>query len=316
MSLRRFIASLATLVVSLLGLLQPGAAIAASALAPPAHAYTSQSIQATDSDAYVERGPPNSPAPNTIDAVAGDRWSHGASARPDAPSPSAIYDYDDTAPLAQVAGVASTLQGLAEVARPSPPSSTWLNVSACARFAAGDATRHKIGTVLLTAAGARTAQLLAAARTDPLIEFANANRGSGIRFASEYTSPSGAKYYDVNGARDALPEGHPLSSTGHHGGCAEFGCLLQAYEAEGPAAIQGGQLRTVYVRGSESPIPPGPPTGHGAPASPCGKACQPLLDTWGWTGEPDRRWGLGWPAVGRVACQLAVKRADRCIGVD
>lgn len=117
-----------------------------------------------------------------------------------------------------------------------------------------------------------------AAETDPLIEFANANRGSGTRFASEYTSPSGAKYYDVNAARDALPEGHPLSATGHHGGCAEFGCLLQAYEAEGPAAIQGGQMRTVYVRGPESPIPPGPPTGHGAPAAPCGKACQPLLD--------------------------------------
>lgn len=117
-----------------------------------------------------------------------------------------------------------------------------------------------------------------AANSDPLIQFANADRGSGTRFASEYTSPSGAKYYDVNAARDALPEGHPLNATGHHGGCAEFGCLLQAYEAEGVAAIRGGQMRTVYVRGPESPIPPGPPTGHGAPAAPCGKACQPLLD--------------------------------------
>jgi RHS repeat-associated protein len=112
---------------------------------------------------------------------------------------------------------------------------------------------------------------------DPLVEFANQNRSPGTRFAAEYTSPSGRKYYDVNAAREALPDGHPLNSTGHHGGCAEFGCLLQAYNAEGAGAIRGGQMRTVYVRGANSPIPPGPPRGHGAPATPCGPACQPLL---------------------------------------
>jgi hypothetical protein len=88
-------------------------------------------------------------------------------------------------------------------------------------------------------------------------------------------------YYDVNKPRDLLPDGHPLAATGHHGGCSEFGCMLQAFEKEGPDAIVGGSMRTVHVRGANSPIPVGPPRGHGAPASPCITNCQPLLDAQG-----------------------------------
>ena len=131
--------------------------------------------------------------------------------------------------------------------------------------------------LLLPLKGLRGAKVAAA---DPLIDLANASRRTGVRFASEYTSPSGSTYYDVNQAR-ALPQDHPLVATGHHGGCAEFGCLLQAYEAEGLPGINGGSMRTVFVRSPKSNVPDGPSTGHGAPATPCVGFCQPLLDLLG-----------------------------------
>ena len=129
--------------------------------------------------------------------------------------------------------------------------------------------------LLLPLKGLRGGTMAAAA--DPLIDLANTSRRTGVRFASEYTSPSGSTYYDVNQSR-ALPQDHPLVATGHHGGCAEFGCLLQAYEAEGLPGINGGSMRTVFVRSPKSNIPDGPSTGHGAPATPCVGFCQPLLD--------------------------------------
>ena len=131
--------------------------------------------------------------------------------------------------------------------------------------------------LLLPFKGLRGAKVAAA---DPLIDLANASRRTGVRFASEYTSPSGSTDYDVNQAR-ALPQDHPLVATGHHGGCAEFGCLLQAYEAEGLPGINGGSMRTVFVRSPKSNVPDGPSTGHGAPATPCVGFCQPLLDLLG-----------------------------------
>jgi hypothetical protein len=111
---------------------------------------------------------------------------------------------------------------------------------------------------------------MATREVDPLLEFAEANRTKGSRFASEYTSPSGAKYYDVN-----VKGGRPNPFEGHHGGCSEVGCVLQADKAEGTA--QGGSMRTIFNRPPNTDVPPGPPTGQGAPAEPCSN-CQDMLE--------------------------------------
>jgi hypothetical protein len=124
-----------------------------------------------------------------------------------------------------------------------------------------------------------------AAEGDPLQTFAAASRTSDSRFASEYTSPSGEKYYDVNANRGPVPDDHPLGPLDHHGGCAEIGCLLQAATDEGPDAARGGFMRTIFNRPPNSPIPAGPPTGQGAPALPC-PLCQPVLQERGITWPP------------------------------
>jgi RHS repeat-associated protein len=118
-----------------------------------------------------------------------------------------------------------------------------------------------------------------AAEGDPLQEYAEANRTSDSRFASEYISPCGQTYYDVNASCGPVPEDHPLGPLDHHGGCSEIGCLLQAAASEG---ARGGSMRTIYNRPPNTPIPPGPPTGQGAPASPC-PLCQAVLDSLGIT---------------------------------
>jgi len=108
-----------------------------------------------------------------------------------------------------------------------------------------------------------------AAEADPLLEFAAANRTPNSRFASEYTSPSGAKYYAVN------QPGGRVNPFDHHGGCSEIGSVLEAHEVEGP--ITGGWIRTIHNRPPNTTIPPGPPRGQGAPAVPC-RACQRVLN--------------------------------------
>jgi hypothetical protein len=109
--------------------------------------------------------------------------------------------------------------------------------------------------------------------------FANSKREvPGTKFASEYTSPSGAKYYSTNrhgsaGLLDGMEElQNAVTAAGHHGGCAEVGCLIQAYQAEGPAAISGGSMRTVNVRNPMSSRA----AEQGTPATPCGR-CERLL---------------------------------------
>jgi hypothetical protein len=116
----------------------------------------------------------------------------------------------------------------------------------------------------------------AVAEGDPLLAFAEANRDGTSRFASEYTSPSGQRYYDVNANRE-IPANDPLGNLGtHHGGCAEIGCLRQAAMKEGPEAAFGGSMRTIRNRPPNTSIPPGPPNGQGAIAAPC-PACQRIL---------------------------------------
>ncbi|MFD0514170.1 Hint domain-containing protein [Streptomyces aureus] len=65
----------------------------------------------------------------------------------------------------------------------------------------------------------------------------------GVKFASEYTSPSGAKYYGRNkhGQQAEGELADVLEQTGHHGGCAEVHCLIQAQAAEGAEAIREEQ---------------------------------------------------------------------------
>ncbi|MFJ2754818.1 RHS repeat-associated core domain-containing protein [Nocardioides sp. NPDC087217] len=93
----------------------------------------------------------------------------------------------------------------------------------------------------------------------------------GVKFASEYTSPSGATYYGRNRHGEAA-DGElaaALERTGHHGGCAEVHCLIQAQREEGPEAIRGGTMRTVRTRNNS--MPTSNAAGHGEPAHPCGR---------------------------------------------
>jgi len=114
---------------------------------------------------------------------------------------------------------------------------------------------------------------------DALEDFANSQREvPGTKFASEYTSPSGQKYYSTNrhgtaGELENMPElRDAVNASGHHGGCAEVGCLIRAYQAEGPSAITSGTMRTVNVRNPMSSRA----AEQGTPAYPCGR-CQRLL---------------------------------------
>jgi hypothetical protein len=138
-------------------------------------------------------------------------------------------------------------------------------------------TINQIHTYYVTAG--TTPVLVHNCGVDPLQDFADSQREvPGTKFASEYSSPSGQKYYSTNrhgtaGLLDGMPElREAVDTAGHHGGCAEVGCLIQAYQAEGPSAISGGTMRTVNVRNPISSRA----AEQGTPASPCGR-CQSLL---------------------------------------
>jgi hypothetical protein len=107
-SVRRLVASLATLLVSLLGLLQPAAAEGAPAHTAAAYTYDGHNDTAVQTHTATERGPPS-----TYDRVtaynAADRRARVASARSDTTTqPLAGITYDDSVPLVQVAGVGTT----------------------------------------------------------------------------------------------------------------------------------------------------------------------------------------------------------------
>jgi hypothetical protein len=113
------------------------------------------------------------------------------------------------------------------------------------------------------------------------VEYADSVRNdTGVKFASEYTSPSGEKYYGRNkhGQQASGDLQVALDEADHHGGCAEVHCLIQAQAAEGPEAIRGGTMRTVQSRNNS--MPTSNTAGHGEPATPCGR-CARLLDNLG-----------------------------------
>lgn len=103
---------------------------------------------------------------------------------------------------------------------------------------------------------------------------------------------AGSTTYSTNrhgmaGELENMPElRNAVEAAGHHGGCAEVGCLIQAYRAEGPSAITGGIMRTVNVRNPMSSRA----GEHGTPAFPCGR-CQRLLGLLGIS------WSQPWPGV-------------------
>ncbi|MEU6172770.1 polymorphic toxin-type HINT domain-containing protein [Streptantibioticus parmotrematis] len=116
---------------------------------------------------------------------------------------------------------------------------------------------------------------------DPLADYADSVRNEpGTKFASEYESPSGAKYYGRNrhGQQADGDLANALEEADHHGGCAEVSCLIQAQRAEGPDAIRGGTMRTVMSRNNS--MPTSNTAGHGESATPCGR-CTRLLDNLG-----------------------------------
>ncbi|MEU3512223.1 polymorphic toxin-type HINT domain-containing protein [Streptomyces longwoodensis] len=121
---------------------------------------------------------------------------------------------------------------------------------------------------------------------DPLLDYANSVRNvPGVKFVSEYTSPSGVKYYGRNRhglqAEGALADA--LEEVGHHGGCAEVHCLIQAQAAEGAASIVGGAMRTLQSRNNS--MPTSNTAGHGELGKACGR-CGRLLGLLGIGGAP------------------------------
>ncbi|MFD5622407.1 hypothetical protein [Streptomyces yangpuensis] len=121
---------------------------------------------------------------------------------------------------------------------------------------------------------------------DPLAEYANQVRNkTAVKFVSEYTSPSGQKYYGHNkhDQQATGPLRAAVDEVGHHGGCAEVHCLIQAQAAEGPAAIRGGAMRTLQSRNNS--MPTSNTTDHGKPGTPC-RLCKGLLLELGIGGPP------------------------------
>ncbi|MEH0423277.1 polymorphic toxin-type HINT domain-containing protein [Streptomyces sp. B21-083] len=155
---------------------------------------------------------------------------------------------------------------------------TLVQITAIQRWTAQDATVNN-----LTVSNLHTYYVLVGA-TPVLVhncnlgDYADSVRNEpGVKFASEYSSPSGAKYYGRNkhGQQAEGPLADALERTGHHGGCAEVHCLIQAQAAEGPEAIRGGTMQTVRTRNNS--MPTSNTDGHGEPAHPCGR-CGRLLE--------------------------------------
>ncbi|WP_306210198.1 polymorphic toxin-type HINT domain-containing protein [Actinoplanes sp. RD1] len=113
---------------------------------------------------------------------------------------------------------------------------------------------------------------------DSLDDYATANRGRNEdetpMFVSEYTSPSGTRYFGrtTDGGVDIAP-GSELDDVlrGRHTGCAEVCALNEAFKAEGPGALWGGTFKTLRVRSLNSPEP------SNTWAHPCEDYCQPMI---------------------------------------
>ena len=127
------------LLVALLGLAEPAAAVA-QASAPACLIYGYDSIHACalgDADTTTERGPPAAYDHAAAHDAVG-RWSHGASAYPTTTTTPAITSYDYTATLAQDATVADTAERGPQVGAGRPSSRTRAGVAAKTGTAGAD----------------------------------------------------------------------------------------------------------------------------------------------------------------------------------
>lgn len=105
----RVIVLLWTVLVAWLGAMIPASATEIATSSPLAtYTYVAPINDALDTGAVTERGPPGRGHVHTThDAI--DQWSHGASARPDGPTPSGAIAYDHcTVPVQGAQGTGST----------------------------------------------------------------------------------------------------------------------------------------------------------------------------------------------------------------
>ncbi|WP_326559433.1 RHS repeat-associated core domain-containing protein [Micromonospora sp. NBC_01796] len=109
-------------------------------------------------------------------------------------------------------------------------------------------------------------------------EYAEANRGinqaSTPDFVTEYTSPSGRRYYGRTQGNTQIAPGSALDDVlgpTHRRTCSEVCAMNEAQKAEGDLAIIGGFFRTLRVR------PQGSPMASGVPFKPCEDSCLTLI---------------------------------------
>jgi hypothetical protein len=111
-----------------------------------------------------------------------------------------------------------------------------------------------------------------------LEQYAEVNRGANQAatpdFVTEYTSPSGGRYYGRTSGDTEIEPGSNLDDalgSSHRDTCSEVCALNEAQKAEGGLAIYGGSFRTLRVRPQGSPLP------SGVEYAPCKESCQPLI---------------------------------------
>ncbi|WP_157545167.1 LamG-like jellyroll fold domain-containing protein [Hamadaea tsunoensis] len=111
-----------------------------------------------------------------------------------------------------------------------------------------------------------------------LRDYADANRGSNQAatpdFVTEYTSPSGKRYYGRTQGDTDIEPGSALDDVlgaSHRRTCSEVCAMNEAQKAEGDTAIFGGSFSTLRVRPMGSPEP------HGEPFNPCKQSCKTLI---------------------------------------
>jgi RHS repeat-associated protein len=120
------------------------------------------------------------------------------------------------------------------------------------------------------------------AKDDTTLEqYAEVNRGKNQAatpdFVTEYTSPSGKRYYgrtqseEATGVEPGSALDDVLSSGGHRRTCSEVCAVNEAMKAEGEGAIFGGTFRTLRVRPRGSEFP------SGVVYKPCDVSCKNLI---------------------------------------